>query len=102
VPLLAGNVLTDTGVPVVLTAPGVPAVLPAGAQAARARDKITKKVPIRVTRFNFCCFIIKPPFNPPNQGGVNLTFGFIQQRQVCFAITPVNEHHRCIAGSPLL
>ena len=33
----------------------------AGAQAARPREKITKKVTIRVTRFNFCCFIIKPP-----------------------------------------
>lgn len=63
--VLAGKVLTAAGVPVVpvtgTPAAGVPDVLPAGAQAARARDKITKKVPIRVNRFNFCCFIIKPP-----------------------------------------
>ena len=47
--LAAGKVLPATGVSV-LTAPGVPEdEPPVGAQAARARDKITKKVPVRVT-----------------------------------------------------
>jgi hypothetical protein len=51
-------VLPATGVPVAPVT-GIAAVgAAAGAQAARARDKITNKVPIRVTRFNFCCFII--------------------------------------------
>jgi hypothetical protein len=59
--VLDGNVLPATCVSVATTA-GVPDVLPAGAQAANPRDTITKKVPIRVTRFNFCCFIMKPPF----------------------------------------
>lgn len=70
--VLDGNVLPAAAVPVATT-DGVSDSEPSGAQAARARDKITKKVPIRVNRLNFCCFIIKkPPFDPPNAGGVNL------------------------------
>jgi beta-lactam-binding protein with PASTA domain len=51
-------VLTGAGVAVAPVTGMTEVGAAAGAQAARARDRITKKVPIRVNRYNFCCFII--------------------------------------------
>jgi hypothetical protein len=100
--VLAGKVLTATGVSV-LTAAGVPEdEPPAGAQAARARDKTTKKVPIRVTRFNFCCFIIKPPFEPPNQGGMNLTLDLYSKGKFALQLPRSSGTIFISMGQPLL
>jgi hypothetical protein len=99
--VLAGKVLPATGVPVV-TAPGVPDVPPVGAQAARARDKTTKKVPIRVTRFNFCCFIIKPPFEPPNQGDMKLTLVLYSKGKFALQLPRSTGTILILRGPPLL
>jgi hypothetical protein len=73
----------------------------AGAQAARARDRITKKVPIRGNRFNFCCFIINLQLILPTKGGVNLTLVLYSKGKFVLHY-PVIGQQLLFLGSPLL